>query len=272
MITRAISGLVFITIVIASLWSGYFTSLILFSIIGFIGSLEFYKLSQKFAKPYSYAGALFTGSIILIFGTFIYSSNFGFLIAALVLYLIRFVWILLHSKSTTSIADISITIAGSIYLSVPFLALIYLGIIETNNPQDFNWQIPMSIFILTWINDTGAYVVGRSFGKHKLFERISPNKTWEGSIGGLVFTIVGVIVLQQFWTSFNIFIWIGAAVLVSIFSNLGDLMESVFKRNAEMKDSGSIMPGHGGVLDRFDAILLTAPVILGYLLTVVAFL
>ncbi len=272
MVTRAISGLVFITIVIGSLWGGFIPSLVLFSIIGFIGSFEFYTLSQKFAKPYTRVGALFTASIILIFGTLVYYPEFNFLLAVLVLYLVRFVIILLHSNSTSSIADISITIAGSVYLSVPFIALLYLGIIETSDPSNFNWKIPLSVFILTWTNDTGAYIVGKNLGKHKLFERVSPNKTWEGSFGGMVFTGIGAIILFQFWPSFNLMVWIGAAVLISIFANLGDLMESAFKRNANMKDSGKIMPGHGGVLDRFDAILLNAPIILAYLLTVIAFL
>ena len=130
----------------------------------------------------------------------------------------------------------------------------------------------MSVFILTWVNDTGAYLSGRTFGKTKLFERISPNKTWEGSIGGVVFTLLGSAVLFHFWPSFTLTIWMGAAVLISIFANLGDLMESAFKRNAGVKDSGNVMPGHGGILDRFDAILLTAPIVLGYFLTVIAFL
>jgi len=156
------------------------------------------------------------------------------------------------------------------YLAMPLVSLLLLGVMDSFHISDYNWHIPISIFILTWVNDTGAYLSGKNFGKHKLFERLSPKKTWEGSIGGLIFTIGGVLIIFHFWPSYSQPIWIGAAILISIFSNLGDLMESAFKRNAEVKDSGSIMPGHGGILDRFDAILLTAPVVFAYLLSVSA--
>jgi len=207
----------------------------------------------------------------MVSGVISYNHSLYWIIGALVIYMIRFVILLLKSRSKTAIIDISITIAGALYLAIPFVSLLHIGILDTFNPENFIWEVPLTIFILTWVNDTGAYLTGRTFGKHKLFERISPKKTWEGSIGGLLFTILGIVVIYQFWPSFTINIWIGVAVLVSIFSNLGDLMESAFKRNAGQKDSGTIMPGHGGILDRFDAILLTAPVVLAYLLSVAAF-
>ena len=268
MITRAISGLVFVIIVIGALVWGFYPSLILFSIISFIGSLEFYKLSKKFSRPYTYIGALFSSSIILLFGYFINIDPKAYWVFSVwIIFLALFIINLLSSKSSTSIVDISVTIGGALYLAVPLLSLILLAIISSEMFIDFNWRIPLSIFILTWVNDTGAYLSGRSFGKHKLFERISPNKTWEGSIGGLILSLIISTVLHHFWATYSLPIWIGISVLVSVFANIGDLMESAFKRNAAVKDSGSIMPGHGGILDRFDAILLTAPIVLAYLLT-----
>ena len=153
-------------------------------------------------------------------------------------------------------------------MAIPFISLLIIGIYPSFSPINFNWLMPLSIYLLTWTNDTGAYLSGRSFGKHKLFERISPNKTWEGSIGGGIFTIIVALVLQHFFGFYSIPVWIGIAILTSIFANIGDLLESTFKRNAEVKDSGKIMPGHGGILDRFDAILMTAPVVLAYLFLV----
>lgn len=247
------------------------SSILLFAIISFFGTLEFYKLSSKFARPYRFYGASFSSTIVMVSGVLAYNHSLYWIIAALVIYMIRFAILLLKSRSKTAIIDISITVSGALYLAVPFVSLLHLGILDTFDPENFVWEIPLTIFILTWVNDTGAYLSGRTFGKHKLFERISPKKTWEGSVGGLIFTILGTIVIYQFWPSFTLPIWIGVAVLVSIFSNLGDLMESAFKRNAGQKDSGTIMPGHGGILDRFDAILLTAPVVLAYLLSVAAF-
>ena len=270
MLTRTISGFIFILIVIGALMGGFISSILLFAIISFFGTLEFYKLSSKFAKPYRYYGASFSSTIVMVSGVIAYNHSLYWIIGALVIYIVRFVILLLKSRSKTAITDISTTIAGALYLAIPFVSLLHLGILDTFNPESFIWQIPLTIFILTWVNDTGAYLSGRTFGKHKLFERISPKKTWEGSIGGLLFTLLGTVVIFQFWPSYTLPIWIGVGVLVSIFSNLGDLMESAFKRNANQKDSGTIMPGHGGILDRFDAILLTAPVVLAYLLSVAA--
>lgn len=267
MITRAISGLVFISIIIGTLIWGFYPSLVLFAVIGFIGTLEFYKLSNKFSSPYKYSGAIFNSLFILSVGYFITTGTAFWVFSVWMLFILIFIFQLLSKKSETSIVDISVTISGALYLAVPLLSLLVLAIISATYTIDFNWKIPLSIFILTWVNDTGAYLSGRSFGKHKLFERISPNKTWEGSIGGLLLSIVAGIVLHTFWNTFELPIWIGISVLVSVFANIGDLMESAFKRNADVKDSGSIMPGHGGVLDRFDAVLLTAPVVLAYLLT-----
>lgn len=268
MVTRAISGIVFVTLVIGSLVLGFYTSLVLFSIIAFIGTLEFYKLAKhSSSSSFTYLGALLSSLLVFLSGYFIVNPNSYWVFSIWMLLGVAFVIRLLSKPSETSLADISITISGGFYLAIPFISLIILGIYPSFSSVNFNWQIPLSIFILTWVNDTGAYLSGRSFGKTKLFERISPNKTWEGSIGGGIFTIVGAVILFYSWGIFSIPVWVGAAVLISVFANLGDLMESAFKRNAGVKDSGNIMPGHGGVLDRFDAILLTAPVVLAYLLS-----
>ncbi|WP_293895947.1 phosphatidate cytidylyltransferase [Flavobacterium sp.] len=123
----------------------------------------------------------------------------------------------------------------------------------------FNPQIIISIFILIWTNDTFAYIVGKSIGKHKLIERISPKKTVEGFFGGMLFSIIAGILISKFYIGGSILIWTISPVIISIFSTLGDLIESKFKRIADVKDSGNIMPGHGGVLDRLDSIIFVAP-------------
>lgn len=271
MITRTISGLIFIAIIIGALWAGFIPSLVLFSIISFLGTIEFYRLSKDFAVPYKYTGAIFSSLIVLFMGWFIIMPDAKWLFAGLVITTITFITLLLKSHSETVIVDISITFAGALYLAIPFVSLLALGIIPSFDYTVFNYLLPLSVFCLTWVNDIGAYLVGRSFGKHKLFERISPKKTWEGSIGGLFFSLLGAYVLSILTPDFSIWVWLGIGVLVSVFANIGDLMESSFKRNAGVKDSGNIMPGHGGILDRFDAILLTAPVVLAYLLVVTNF-
>ena len=271
MLTRAISGLVFVLLVVVSLLGGFTLALLFFALVSILGTIEFYKLASSFSNPYKWNGAMFSATIILTSGVLAYNPKAIVVLVALVIFLGRFVVRLLKSKSKTAIVDISVTISGALYLAIPFVSLLFIGIISSFDPEQFDWRLPLSIFILTWVNDTGAYLSGRTFGKTKLFERISPNKTWEGSIGGLIFTVFGSAVLFHFWPSFTLVIWAGAAVLISIFANLGDLMESAFKRNAGVKDSGKIMPGHGGILDRFDAVLLTAPIVFGYFLAIIAF-
>ena len=148
------------------------------------------------------------------------------------------------------------------YVIFPFILItkIPFGI------KGFNPKIIISIFILIWTNDTFAYIVGKSIGKHKLLEKISPKKTIEGFIGGILFSVIAGILISKFYIQpkpnhefISLLIWTISAVIISVFSTLGDLIESKFKRIAGVKDSGNIMPGHGGVLDRLDSIIFVAP-------------
>ena len=148
------------------------------------------------------------------------------------------------------------------YVILPFILISKIPF----GKHGFNPKIIISIFILIWTNDTFAYIVGKSIGKHKLIEKISPKKTIEGFIGGVVFSIIAGILISKFYIqpkqnhqNISLIIWTISAVIISIFSTLGDLIESKFKRIANVKDSGNIMPGHGGILDRLDSIIFVAP-------------
>lgn len=149
------------------------------------------------------------------------------------------------------------------YIIIPFLIISKIPLLGV---KGYNPKIILSIFFLIWTNDTFAYVVGKSIGKRKLFEKISPKKTIEGFLGGLVFSILVGYLISKFYFQPNvnhqemsIFIWTITAMIVSVFSTLGDLIQSKFKRIAGVKDSGNIMPGHGGVLDRLDSIIFVSP-------------
>ena len=131
--------------------------------------------------------------------------------------------------------------------------------------QRFGSELVLLVFILLWTNDVFAYLSGRLLGKHKLFERISPGKTIEGSIGGLVFTMVGVIVFSHYADWLSMTQALGMGLIAVIFGSLGDLCESMLKRQAGVKDSGKLIPGHGGILDRFDSVLFSVPFIFVYL-------
>lgn len=123
----------------------------------------------------------------------------------------------------------------------------------------------LGAFILIWVNDSFAYLVGKQIGKRKLYERISPNKTVEGFLGGLVFSIIASIVISQFYTILSVYQWIIFSIIVSVFGTIGDLIQSKFKRQAGVKDSGKIMPGHGGIFDRLDSVLYASPFVFLYL-------
>ena len=119
---------------------------------------------------------------------------------------------------------------------------------------------------MLWANDTGAYLIGTAIGKHRLFERISPKKSWEGSIGGFIISMIAAFLFSIFYTKLNIYEWFIFAALISVSGTYGDLTESILKRKIGVKDSGNILPGHGGLLDRFDSSLFAAPVIYSYLI------
>jgi phosphatidate cytidylyltransferase len=146
------------------------------------------------------------------------------------------------------------------YVILPFIILTKIPFGITG----YNPKILISIFILIWTNDSFAYIVGKSIGKHKLFERISPKKTIEGFLGGVVFAVLASYIIAVYYIQIaetKVFIWIIIALIVGVFGTIGDLIESKFKRIAEVKDSGKIMPGHGGVLDRLDSVIFVAPIV-----------
>jgi phosphatidate cytidylyltransferase len=131
--------------------------------------------------------------------------------------------------------------------------------------ESFEPMIIFGVFLLVWSNDTFAYLIGKSIGKHKLFKRVSPNKTIEGFLGGLIGSIIVSFIIFKYTLIFNFGIWMALAILVSVFGTLGDLIQSKFKRNADVKDSGILMPGHGGVYDRLDSIIFASPVLYTFL-------
>jgi phosphatidate cytidylyltransferase len=128
----------------------------------------------------------------------------------------------------------------------------------------YEWSLPVGYFLILWANDTGAYFIGKKFGKNKLYQQVSPNKTWEGLIGGVLLAVAVAILISQYFTVTDMQHWIVVGLIVGVFGNLGDLFESHLKRNYHVKDSGSIIPGHGGVLDRFDGLLISLPVVIAY--------
>lgn len=270
---RLITGTIFVIVLVGCIWWSVWSMLVLMLVIGILGLNEFYNLSVKAgADPQKYY-AIAVGALTILMAFFFKAGHFLAIgvLALLPLLFITF-FIELWRKRANPFVNIAWTLAGIVYIIIP------IGLITwTFTPKAFlidykmiAEKIPpysgrhlLTFFILIWVSDSMAYVCGRLFGKHKLWERISPKKTEEGFVGGLVFTVASGFALGYFWLSAQSaslgIMWSIIGLVISITGMLGDLAESLFKRSIDVKDSGTILPGHGGILDRFDAFFLAVP-------------
>lgn len=193
-------------------------------------------------------------------------------------YLITIIYLLvaeLYAKQEDPIHDWAYTMMSQMYVVLPFSLLNMLAFRAAPEGIMYVYTLPLSVFVFLWVNDTGAYCCGSLFGKHKLFPRISPGKSWEGSIGGGIFVLVAAALVWYLTdtydmnpTGMGMWEWMGLGLTVVVFGTWGDLVESLFKRTLGIKDSGNILPGHGGMLDRFDSSLLAIPAAVVYLFTI----
>jgi len=222
-----------------------------------LGVLEYYKLVEaKGAHPQKIIGVVLGVFVVAMFHKIdIYFSKHYF--AAFLCSFLIFVIELFRSKPN-ALHNLSTTFFGVLYVATSFGMLLALREMK-------NAELIIGIFIAIWICDSAAYFGGKQFGKHKLLERVSPNKTWEGAIAGFVGTILAILALHSTILNFlsmrDMFV---IAVIVGVFGQIGDLFESLLKRDANVKDSSTIIPGHGGVLDRFDSLLFVAPLVYMY--------
>ena len=193
-------------------------------------------------------------------------------------YLITIIYLLvaeLYAKQEDPIHDWAYTMMSQMYVVLPFSLLNMLAFRAAPEGIMYVYTLPLSVFVFLWVNDTGAYCCGSLFGKHKLFPRISPGKSWEGSIGGGIFVLVAAALVWYLTdvydmnpTGMGMLEWMGLGLTVVVFGTWGDLVESLFKRTLGIKDSGNILPGHGGMLDRFDSSRLAIPAAVVYLFTI----
>jgi phosphatidate cytidylyltransferase len=274
---RTASGAVLLAVVLgAILWSKWSFGVLMLAII--IGGLrEFYRMASKAGyQPQKFVGYA-TGTAIFIFAFSVMGSLMGeekdlFTLAVIlvpyVIMLIPMMFICeLYRKSQTPIANIGSTLMGVIYIALPISLFVFIPILLGEG----EWKPLAALFyiFIIWANDVFAYLFGITLGKHRLFERISPKKSWEGFIGGLL-GAMAMGYLASVVMDGNHIEWIGLALIAAISGVFGDLVESLFKRSVDIKDSGHILPGHGGWLDRFDALILSIPFVFVYL-TIYAF-
>ena len=276
LMVRTLSGLVLVAVfvgaVLGSQWS--FGALLLLILVG--GQTEFYKLARETGlSPQRWMG-LAVG-VLLFALNFIVFRQFSRSVTdeagGAVLYLLLYIGLLLPTlfvcelfrRSATPLANLGATLLGVLYVAVPLSLLLYVPVLAGDGvcrPE----TVLCYIFII-WANDVFAYLVGMTFGRHRLCERLSPKKSWEGFFGGLA-GAVATGLAAAYALDANYWVWGGLALVASLSGVAGDLVESMFKREAGVKDSGQVIPGHGGVLDRFDALLLSAPYVFLYLLLV----
>lgn len=284
-LVRTASGAVLLGIVLAAIFSGVWGYGALLLFITVVGVWEFYGLARaKGSEPQRGMGMLM--SIVLFFAGFVpslYIYNVidksellgdGLLLLMLcaILLILTFVIEVFRNRKTP-IYNIATTIMGTLYVALPMATLMIIPAILNVVIYCSDTWIPwvfLFYLLLVWGNDVFAYLVGVTMGKHRMCERLSPKKSWEGFAGGIAGSVaVGAIAAAVLGGSYGV--WIGLAVVVALSSVVGDLIESMFKRDAGVKDSGSIMPGHGGILDRFDALIISAPFALIYLWVVMMF-
>ncbi len=259
LVIRALSGALYVALLILALYSEN-ALIALFFVFGIISLMEFNKLiGLKSFIPF----IIFT----LLFGIFgfwqnVMNTNKGFDEATQILHVITIFVQLFLIKDLFSGKSIPLFqskrfIITTFYLSSGFIFLVLIA----NFYSTYNPNILLGSFILVWVNDSFAYLVGKNLGKQKLFPRVSPKKTVEGFLGGLFFSCVASYFIAKYSYTFSFTNWLILAIIISVFGTVGDLIESKFKRQAGVKDSGVIMPGHGGLLDRLDSIIFAAPFI-----------
>lgn len=259
---RVITGVLFVIVLAGSIFYHPFSFLAIFLLIVVAGVHEMKTLFLKGQVNVS----LFTTGLLalIIFGvSFLVQSHYTdpslfFIVLPVVCYLFIKE---LFGRSEKPVINVAASLFTACYIAAPFALLNVLAF--ENGIYDFH--LPLSVFILVWINDTGAYLSGVTLGRHKFFERISPKKTWEGTIGGFLLTLGGAFVLSLLWSDLNTMQWMIFGGLISVMAVFGDLTESMFKRSIGVKDSGNVLPGHGGVLDRFDAVLFAIPMAVFYI-------
>lgn len=268
-IQRAITGLIFVAVLVGCIIGSPLSFGLLFCIISAMATIEFCQLvnQQKGVKVNRNICVL--GSISLFLCFFYYGMN-PTQTNIFIPYLTILIYLMiseLYLKRENPLNNWAYAMFSQIYIALPF-ALLNVLAFQTDSfdsTSQYLFIFPLSIFIFNWMNDTGAYCTGVLFGKHPLFKRISPKKSWEGSIGGAVFCIAASLAIAHFFPILSTGTWIGLALTVVVFGTWGDLTESLMKRHLGIKDSGNILPGHGGILDRFDSAISAIPAAIVYL-------
>ena len=268
-IQRAITGLIFVAVLISCIIGSPLSFGVLFCIISAMATAEFCNLMNQQEGVKMNRNICVLGSMTLFLCFFYYGMNpaqTGIFIP----YLIIIIYLMiseLYLKKEHPLNSWAYAMLSQIYVGLPF-ALLNVLAFQSNgigSGSEYLFILPLSIFGFNWINDTGAYCTGMLLGKHPLFKRISPKKSWEGSIGGATLSVAASFALAHFFPIMSTAAWVGMSLVVVVFGTWGDLTESLMKRHLGIKDSGNILPGHGGMRNRFDSAIMAIPAAVVYL-------
>lgn len=259
LLVRTISGLVYAGLIIGCIFWGQIPFTWLAALFATLGTIEFEKITHELSTPRTVPAL-----ILDIIGCI--SLTFSWMYWPLMIWICTLLFrmtLQLYTKSETPLADLAKSMMTQLYIGLPLGLMCVLG-------AWWNLKVVLLLFFMIWINDTGAFLVGSMLGKHRLFERISPKKSWEGFFGGLFFNLLAATLFCLFGNEFfglekSLGLWLGLGALATIFATWGDLVESLIKRTLHIKDSGKLIPGHGGILDRIDSLLFVMPAALIYL-------
>jgi len=264
LITRALTGIVFIAVVVGGICIHPYTFLSLFLLVVGLSLWEFYGFVKNNNKViHKIIGIL--GGMYLFAASFFYAGGYtsSNVFLPYLFFLLLILITGLYHKSENPVNDWAISLFAQLYCAGLFSLLNFI-VFEPD--YSYNPYYVLLIFIFVWLNDTGAYLVGSAFGKHRFFPRISPKKSWEGFWGGLIITIAASQLFAWYFPDELMwFDWLFISILIVLFGTWGDLVESLMKRTYGVKDSGQLLPGHGGILDRLDSVMLATPAVLLYL-------
>jgi len=268
LLTRIVSAFIYGLVLIISVLAGKVWFLLFFAMVSTFCLVEFYNLTEsgdvKINRFWGFtlAGIMYLSISLYLLGYVLQPKFFFFFLPFLYIIFVQE----LYNRNKRPFHSIAYTILGIVYTLLPFLLFVSLAFMSADRHYDY--RPCLGFLFLLWGADTGAFFSGKLLGRHLLMERISPKKTWEGLFGGLITSIGVALILSKFFKGLSLMEWLGMAAIIVTIGSLGDLVESMFKRELDKKDSGTIMPGHGGVLDRFDGLLISAPFVFLYLLLI----
>ena len=277
LVIRAITGAVYVLALVGCTVWGPQSAFIFFALVAAGCVYEFGTIMNKHYEAETNRPLSAIAAFILCSAVWQYQIGYGDYVKMFALYGFTLLYIIvseLYRQADNPIRNWALAFASQIYIALPFSLLPFISIRydAVENLMQYEWIYTLAIFIFLWTNDTGAYLVGSLFGRYvpyKLFPRISPKKSWIGSMGGVMLTIITAAVIEHYAAGLPLWQWIGLALTICIFGTWGDLVESLIKRQVGIKDSGKILPGHGGFLDRFDSALLAIPGAVIYLALIV---